>query len=310
MAGRAFAPFLDSEWASTDFPDSEDDPDADDLSDTSEPGEMMSSPPRTELDETWQLEVRKLSGETFKPSLHCQTTVTELRKDIEVQFGIPPECQRWIVAEKACHSQGARTLAQSGLSELCALTVVHVGHQPLQLLPSRFDVKLVACNMNAAYRDSSRVSLFRIRGDVHNREMTIQRSTRNHWETYTYDLEKKCAKYSGGHCLCVPSQSETPFKGDPLLDFVSSWQITSEMDFKHFWHQQGKEGTANFWRDPFTAPLEDCMEVKVDIRLGTLGATIVRMLIDTEGRPMRVAVKHAGRFLHEYKVQVREWPHD
>ena len=36
-----------------------------------------------------------------------------------------------------------------------------------------------------------------IRADVQDRQMTVQRSTRNHSETYMYDLKNKSTKYSG-----------------------------------------------------------------------------------------------------------------
>ncbi|CAE7374042.1 unnamed protein product [Symbiodinium natans] len=289
----------------------EEDSDLDGLSDFSFEEELLASSVQLSTDTvetTWELEVRKLSGESLMLAVHSGMPVSELSRAIEVHLGISQHCQRWIAGEQVLPwRQGPHSLVARVLENVPELTVIHIGHEPLNPLPSRFDVKLIAFNMKAAYRDSSRVSLFRIRADTPNRQMTVQRSTRNHSETYMYDMEKKSAKYSGGHCLCVPSHSATPLDKDLLSDFVGRWQDTSDVDSRLLWRLPGDEAENRFWCDPFMSPCEDYVEVKVDVAIGTLKAKIVRFLIDGDGKPIRAAVKHDGSFLHEYTVEVIEW---
>jgi len=309
MAG-VIAAYLATRRAADPF-DPEEDSDIDSLSDSSSEEQCLTSIVqlgRVTVDQTWELDVRKLSGESLTLPVHSEMPISDLRRAIEVHLDIYQQCQRWIAGNRVVPCQGTDNLVQRGLGQVCELTVIHIGHEPLTSLPCRFDVKLSACNMRATYRDSSRVSLFRIRADVQDRQMTVQRSTRNHSETYMYDLKNKSTKYSGGHCLCVPSQNAKPLEGDPLSDFVDSWQYTSEVDFKPLWRlSSSEEAAANFWCDPFISPNEDYVEVKVDVALGTLKAKIVRLLIDGEGKPKRAAVKHGGNNLHEYAVDLREW---
>jgi len=258
-----------------------------------------------------------LSGKSGAFSVCASASVPKVCTIIESLVGIPANCQQWLVDGTDVTFQQAPTMADIGLQTGDKITVIHVGYVPLLPLPDVFTLTLTSVRQRLRQRYSSAFTIiYRLRAHIPEGWLQFEPWRKNDHDELLYDLSADVVESSRSHWMSGTTTHRRPLRGeDPLGDLRRGWRsmqkrVTQEEEL--FWLLAGsetnqEEGDAeplpvdydekeqtrpNRSAVPgwFVAPSHDCVEIEVTVPLPD-GRTVIRLLLDRDGQPVRAAVK-------------------
>lgn len=286
------------------------------------------SPRAAQHQKLLELHVRTLAGQTAVLSMPMSSGVEDLLAAAEALLGMPAHAQRWLRGEEVLALDKATKLVDAPLHSGDAITVVRYSSLAL---PDQFELTLTSVRHRRIRTGASSAFglCYVVRGNIPDQKLEVQPWRKNDHDVILYDGKAKTQTTTTSHWMCGSSEHVSTLHGDcPLTEFVTAWSQRSASPAEQsdlFWRPAGykvedckelslshslggeDQSSPNYravhgW---FIAPFENCVELKVDIPLSANTRPgnqmrIIRMLVDHDGKPLRVALKGCAMgCLHE-----------
>eukprot|EP00416_Gambierdiscus_australes_P028991 CAMPEP_0171083508 /NCGR_PEP_ID=MMETSP0766_2-20121228/17751_1 /TAXON_ID=439317 /ORGANISM="Gambierdiscus australes, Strain CAWD 149" /LENGTH=322 /DNA_ID=CAMNT_0011540941 /DNA_START=69 /DNA_END=1037 /DNA_ORIENTATION=+ len=273
-------------------------------------------PPSPRAEDSFCLHVCTLSGKSGTVSTCSSAFVEELRVSIEALLGVPAASQQWLLDHSEVALQKASTLGDTPLRPGDRITVLHSGYVPLAPLPEVFELTLTSVR-SSSYCSSAFSIILKIRAHSSEGWLEFEPWRKNDHDRFVYDLKAGKLEVTTSHYMTGTTTHNDELHGnDPLRDLKQGWhtwqkRVTQEAE--RFWLGAGSEApeqqqSRRCFDDPdlvqdrpnhnavrgwFIAPSDELVEIDVDVPLPPCQGEkkIVRLLIDTDGQPVRAAVK-------------------
>lgn len=286
---------------------------------------------RSSKAEDYTLSISTVGGEEIALTLESSSTIEEAKQAVEEEVGIPAFSQSWLLDDEIFDVHSNARLQDTPLRDGARITVVRLSI-PLKPLPEAFRISLtsVRYDLHKSFCSSGFSVVLHITGSVSAGILKVEPWRKNDHDVIEFNSKTDTHVVETSHWMTGNSRHSLSLNGrDPLGELMGAWHprcaIRVDSKTERFWRMPGEvqeganecgrdEAASKSWsrersrrciEDPdprpeydscdgwFTAPSEECVELKVNVPLYETASDkvrITRLLVEPGGKLLRAAV--------------------
>jgi len=231
------------------------------------------------------------------------STLGDLRARISAAFSVSPRHFKLILETIVLPADDAIMLEKAGVFDGARLTVVHGPRPPNMEIPLKFMFQLVSSRVRLGYHcfSSSFSIVYEFTVDVAANHLSGKVIRKSDTDEVEIDGKLGCSKGARGHWMAGSTSFQHAW---PTFDLaallrkhIDEAEIVLEPELR-LWDgiQDQDVHTRSRCEGWFVAPSPDCIELSVDSEfpLSADEVSLARVLINSAGHPLRVALFHNG----------------